>query len=384
MLRCVLLLYMYMCCVLHCESKCSTTILTTCEKVDDLKRYGKPFWKTVLVENDKCTRGKKSENEEILKFGAFNSSCNIEQLYVSKRLNDIEQDSFYCLNNLRYLKLWGNIIKVIRHKAFSQLQRLDVLDLQENSVENLAHGFCKDSAIREINLSSNKLTNIQVDMLNSPTFERIILAHNQISFIAPNAFDGALLFLDLSHNFMETIDPNAFGNQRNIRELDLSHNKIQNLDKRLAMESLEFLDVSHNEIREIQAEVFKDMASLQRLHLNNNRLKSFPPGLLSGLDLKVFHIHRNRLTGLHEPGLARLDEVSIGANPWKCSCLLQILQFINEHNINQLKCDSEFISDGNNPVCVVDKASKCDGSDLTSDHDLLQFHDSVQHYKCEK
>lgn len=377
-------MHVYVCCFLQCESKCSTTILTTCEKLDDLKRYGKSSWKIVLVENDRCTRGMKSENEEVLKFGSFNSSCNLEQLYISKRLNDIEQDSFYCLNNLRYLKVWGNMLKVIRHRAFSQFQKLDVLDIQENSVENIAHGFCKDSAIREINLSSNKLSNIQVDMLDSPVLERIALAHNQISFIAPNSFNEALLFLDLSHNSMETIDPSTFGNQKNLRALDYSHNKIKNLDANLAMESLEALDVSHNQIQELRAELFKDMANLQRLYLNNNNLKSFPPSLFSGLDLKVFHVHRNRLTGLYAPELTHLTEVSIGGNPWKCSCLLQILQFVNEHKIGQLKCDREFISDGKNPVCLIDKVSKCDGSDLTNDRDLSQFHDFVQNYMCDK
>lgn len=378
------LLLVYICYVLQCESKCSTTILTTCEKIDDLKRYGKSSWKIVLVENDRCARGMKSENEEVLKFGAFNRSCNLEQLYISKRLNNIEQNAFYCLNSLRYLKIWGNVLKVIRHRAFSQFQKLDVLDIQDNSVENIAHGFCKDSAIREINLSNNKLSNIQVDMLDSPILEKIVLAHNQISFLAPNSFNEALLFLDLSHNALETIDSNAFGNQKNLRELDVSHNKIKNLYQNLAMESLEALDASHNQIQEIQAELFKDMANLRYLYLNNNNLKSFPQNFFFGLDLKALHVHRNSLTGLYAPSLTHLTEISIGGNPWKCSCLLQIMQFIGENKIGQLKCDSEFISDGNNPVCVIDKVSMCDGSDLTSDRDLSQFNDSVQHYRCEK
>lgn len=329
--------------------------MTVCDTVADVDRLGKTSWINLLVENDKCMRRGSNKNDEVIKSRAFSSAPNLETLFISQRLQNIEESAFEGLHKLKYLKLWGNVLKVLPRRSFSNFSQLDKLDLQDNLIENLVHGFCEGSYIREVDLSFNKLTNLQVNMLDSPDLEKIHLSHNDIQSIAPKAFGPGLISLDLSYNSLDTLPAESFINSNSLTALILHHNKLKQLGKLPGLDALEVLDICHNQINELPEDIFENTPNVKHLYLNNNQLKRISSNALSRIDLRTIHLHNNHLTGIDHvlgQGLKRLSEMSIGGNPWHCSCLQGIMMFISDNGVVQVKCDKDFISDGKNPVCV--------------------------------
>lgn len=366
--------------------KCATTFATTCEQVTDIARYAKPTWEALIIKNNECNSGRVKKNTAVLPAGAFNTTLHLEQLYIVEQLNSVESGAFAGLNNLQHLQLWGNVLKVLQRGMFANFHNLRKLDLRHNSIENLAHGFCEASSIKEIDLSFNSLTNIQVDMLDLSSLDTIKITHNRISFIAPKAFHSTLITLDLRYNEIEQFQDDTIQNLMNLKQLLISHNSVKSLPLLSALESLEILDLSHNAIDTLPSGAFSNLLELKRLLLDNNHLKVLQSGVFTRkLNVEALHLHRNNLTslsGLVGEALPKLKEITIGANPWYCQCLLTIIQHVENRRIRLTECEDQYLSDGSSPICVSTPAD-CE-KDLRLSEDVYEeFARAVEGYKCD-
>ena len=111
--------------------------------------------------------------------------------------------------------------------------------------------------------------------INEIYFDNLIeldLEHNQISFIEPNAliYVPELRLLNLKHNSIETISSNTLGNLTKLETLLLSYNQLKLIGSIDQLNSLRVLDLSFNsELSMIHPDVFKSCKHLRSLNISN-------------------------------------------------------------------------------------------------------------------
>lgn len=369
------------------DFKCVTTFATTCEHLSDISKYSTRNWDTLIIKANECNRGKVQKNNEVLTAGVFNTTSNLEHLYIVEKLNSIAPAASSGLQSLKYLKLWGNQLKVLRKGVFANFENLQKLDLRYNQIENLVHGFCENSFIREIDLSYNELTNIQVGMLDLESLEILKLSHNRLSFIAPNTFHAASIqILDLSYNNFVSFQTHTVENLFNLKQLLITHNKLETIALLTTLQSLQLLDLSYNNFETIHNEAFSQLPELKTLYLDNNNLKNLHPSIFT-TTIETLHLHKNNLTslpnGFINGTLLELKELTIGANPWFCNCLMEITQRVKRRKIQLTSCEEEYFSNGKSPVCVSIRGDCGEGRKLSEDV-YGMFASAVGNYKCER
>uniref|UniRef100_UPI003BB94F83 leucine-rich repeat and immunoglobulin-like domain-containing nogo receptor-interacting protein 4 n=1 Tax=Pogona vitticeps TaxID=103695 RepID=UPI003BB94F83 len=103
-------------------------------------------------------------------------------------------------------------------------------------------------------------------------------------------------FLDLSRNFLHTLQGGMFSRLRALKELDLSHNVISNIEHR----------------------AFNSLHNLMTLQLNSNRLDMISDGIFAGLpNLSVLDISENRILVFLDHSfkdLSNLRKLEVGGN----------------------------------------------------------------------
>lgn len=148
---------------------------------------------------------------------------------------------------LSSLDLSSNLIASIDW-SYNTFPRLQQLLLQNNMLQSLTFVSAVPS-LRVINLSGNKLSDAHVEVLcqmKLPHLTSLSLASNTLKKGPYIARFQTLELLDLSHNFISTIDKGSF-ECGNLKVLNLSYNSLRKLDN-VGTQSLLSLDVSHNRI----------------------------------------------------------------------------------------------------------------------------------------
>nr|XP_008107879.1 PREDICTED: opticin isoform X2 [Anolis carolinensis] len=104
--------------------------------------------------------------------------------------------------------------------------------------------------------------------------------------------------IDLTSNFISSVDEDSFRLLPSLQELVLPENKLTSLPE--LPKTLVQLDARFNMIQSsgIQPEAFKDLKRLQFLHLSDNKLEYIPVPLPEGL--RSLHLQNNHIQTLHE------------------------------------------------------------------------------------
>ncbi|XP_060629016.2 opticin isoform X2 [Anolis sagrei] len=104
--------------------------------------------------------------------------------------------------------------------------------------------------------------------------------------------------IDLTSNFISSVDEDSFRLLPSLQELVLPENKLTSLPE--LPKTLVQLDARFNMIQSsgIQPEAFKDLKKLQFLHLSDNKLDYIPVPLPEGL--RSLHLQNNHIQTLHE------------------------------------------------------------------------------------
>lgn len=185
---------------------------------------------------------------------------------------------------------------------------------------------------------------------NIPTTVRILdLSHNKLSTVTPDAFDGLkkLQILSLSYNTIsrKSIVMELFKDLANLEELYLNHNQVnkfyENVFTNLGnLKILDLSDMNNGIVKPIPREVFAPLKSLTDLRLNNDLLPSFnflPEGALP--KLQKLELARNGISIIAEGDFKYLEGTSIdnldlsgndltSIDP-SCFSGLKLLNFIN-------------------------------------------------------
>ena len=366
------------------KSICEKTHVNECEKVSDVDRFGQKTWENLVVSPHRCKKTDSHTLDEVLPPNAFSKVFNIDELIIVEKITGIDPGAFNGLKQLSLLRLYKNEIKIIPRNVFTNLH-IYKLDLQNNGIEYIAHELFQGSTISIINLSHNKLNNIQVNMLNLRSLEKIIITHNEIQSMAGDCFHENLEHLNMAHNSISQITEDVLKPLKNLKELNLSHNKFKGISLSYGLPSLETLDLSHNQIVVIEEGSFQRFWELKHLKLNHNYLTSISHKVFSiGNSITRIHLHYNAFMYIQEINarlLQKLEEFTIGGNPWACPCL-QIIQFFAQaNNITQPDCDLDYFSVGKSAVCVITKTT-CTFDEKLNQNDFQNFQNSLSPDLC--
>lgn len=317
-----------------------------------------------------------TEDDQMPLFVGFNS---LILLRISGcDLNRIDWQMFEKLQNLLYLILEDNNLKLIPDFAFYGVPNLKMLSLAKNHLLNLQ---ITDLAglleLEYLDLSYNNFS--QLSELSLPPFPKLKLANfknNPISVVFPNTFEVLNTTESIilgSEDTLLSLLTDSFAGLNNLRKLILNNLKIPifkreiltgipNLkeliltgnipeleyDSFVEVNLIEKLVLKNCNIHTISMDAFLGLSKLKLLDLSKNYLEYLAPGIFDDLvSLQELYLNHNKFTKLPKdifnsihPKLLRINE-----NPWHCSCDMSSWKPMIVNRIKQKtfkRCNSEF------------------------------------------
>ncbi|CAK8672992.1 unnamed protein product [Clavelina lepadiformis] len=111
-----------------------------------------------------------------------------------------------------------------------------------------------------------------------------------------------LKVINLSDNFIKSIQNGTLTRKEKLKQLDLSNNQIELIDKQgfKGAPRLMLLNLTNNQLTSIDPEVFQDIHWLEKLFLDQNHLGSLEMGWFVPLrKLKDLSVARNNISSIH-------------------------------------------------------------------------------------
>ncbi|XP_069694839.1 uncharacterized protein [Periplaneta americana] len=208
-----------------------------------------------------------------------------------------------------------------------------VLDCSYAALKEIPHIY--HSTTYMLNFKRNNLNELEEKAFVSKNIfqiEILRLDYCNISYIDVDAFNGLILFVELSltHNLLTELKVGTFKNMTHMEGLSLAYNRIENLEAGIFEDlvSLLWLELDHNLLNSLKSDVFTGLTNLYSLFLSDNRLSTLHPDVF---------IHLTKLAYLYLNGN---EELQIPSN----SSFLNILSvdelYISYCNVSRVKSKS--------------------------------------------
>ncbi|HEY1699962.1 MAG TPA: COR domain-containing protein [Trebonia sp.] len=178
-------------------------------------------------------------------------------------------------------------------EAIDDARRSGVLDLSGQNLASVPEWALQLSALRELKLDDNKLTELPPEIAGLPALEILDLSNNQLTSV-----------------------PAELGELRELRSLDLSDNTLDGLPDGLSgLSRLHSLILDRNRLSLIPRPI-PELTALEELWLEDNLLKELPAGIGRLRNLRQFRLSRNHLTSLPEQicSLGKLRTLRLDGN----------------------------------------------------------------------
>lgn len=163
----------------------------------------------------------------------------------------------FILSSIKNISLKDNKIKNFSKAEFSNLLKIEKIDISFNKLGNLPTLDIVDAKSTEINLSGNLFTSFPKQLKVSSKIKRLNLSNNNIAKFGEDDFEEfiSLEHLDLSNNQISYL-PSSIGNLKKLKSLVLSGNEISYLPKEFEnLVKLEVLELSGNPIEKTPVEI---------------------------------------------------------------------------------------------------------------------------------
>ncbi|CAH1158481.1 unnamed protein product [Phyllotreta striolata] len=262
-----------------------------------------------------------------LKSFALNTSDSLETLSLKNcQLETFDEDSTRKLTSLNDLVLSHNNIRNINSKALSHMSELSVIDLSYNKLTNLDDNvFAENRKLIKITLDGNDLQRLPNFYLNNNedfSLNTFSCKNCNLSALSSSVFENmeGMIYLELSQNKLKNVD-SSFEKITSLKLLDISHNDIEYLAPQAFVKNshLESLNIAGNPLISLNPEVFANNTDLRDIDARNASLER----LWSNYNRKVPSLHKillsgNQLSGLTEDDIKlmpKLEAIDLNHNP---------------------------------------------------------------------
>ncbi|XP_046902821.1 toll-like receptor 8 [Hypomesus transpacificus] len=264
---------------------------------------------------------------------------------------------FKSLPDLKYLDLSFNKIDLAYDNAFSELKKLEVIDLSYNphyfTVSGVTHNlnFLENlPALRVLNLSHNNIFTLTTKKMKSTSLRELQFVKNNLGTLWKDEsyyklFQNLvhLTYLDISFNFISSIPNKVFIHlPSNITKLSLSHNSLKEFQwhELKHFKELREINISFNSLDYVSAELSKFTQTLQLLDLSFNNIAQLSDGFLKGAkSLTTLDLSHNQLTLINQTTFLSSPEnylkiLYLQGNPFQCTCdLLEFILWIDNNDV---------------------------------------------------
>ncbi|XP_058811219.1 uncharacterized protein LOC131676112 [Topomyia yanbarensis] len=273
----------------------------------------------------------------------FEGMQDLEKLFLSSGIEDIQPDLFADLPNLKWLILRSNHVKLL-HNVFDNLTNLQILELGANQITELEPGLFKNQRkLRHLNLWRNQLRNITKESFRgAETLQELDLSVNAIESLNPDVFAllPDLTVLNLGFNRFTALPENLLSDNRNLKEFKFINNQapLQTLPdnflgnlpqlKTVILNRCSFthlpaslfrgssdithMDLSYNQLSSVPKLLLRDQLRLQDLNLAYNELEMLPDGLFENTkELLTLQLSYNRLYNLSANIFVSLEKLTV-------------------------------------------------------------------------
>uniref|UniRef100_A0A673Z6E5 Leucine-rich repeats and immunoglobulin-like domains 3 n=1 Tax=Salmo trutta TaxID=8032 RepID=A0A673Z6E5_SALTR len=262
----------------------------------------------------------------------------------------------------------NNRITQISLEQLRPLQRLETLDLSNNSIVDIKADSFPALPLKNLIMNNNRISTLETGcFVNlSSTLQILRLNRNRLSTIPAKIFQlPNLQHLELNRNRVRRVEGLTFHGLHALRSLKIQRNGISRLMDGAfwGLSNMEVLQLDYNNLTEVSKGWLYGLLTLQQLHLGHNAISRIRPDAWEFCQkLSELDISSNHLTRLEESsfvGLSLLDELHIGDN--RVSFIadgafrgLSHLQMLDLQN-NEI---SWTIEDMNGPFSALDKLRK--------------------------
>nr|CAD7441100.1 unnamed protein product [Timema bartmani] len=177
------------------------------------------------------------------------------------------------------LYLEGNGIRHIEPDTFRHLQNLSTVSLLDNNISNIhPDTFTYNSRLKVLILKGNYFHLAdRTTFLNSNSLLELVLSSCYIDYLPNEAFRGLpnLLSLKLDFNKLHWLNFYSFSPLTRLTELKLNDNKLESLrnyPKTPALMSLRNVDLSNNYLNTLEVDILEQMVNVVKLDLTSNHL----------------------------------------------------------------------------------------------------------------
>jgi len=204
--------------------------------------------------------------------------------------------------------------------------------------------FANVSKLEQLDLSYNYLNTIDINILNAlPKLSYLYLSHNQISEIIPGTLEkhSILQFLDLGNNKTEHLRSDIFNGLLNLRIMKLEFNKLQHFHPEtfVGLPYFAGLTLSFNYGLQIRTDHhFISSHYLKYLFISGCNISSVSVQTFAKVSaLQLIDLGNNNLRNLDISilkALPKLSKLYLYNNPLQCDCQLQeVWRWCQDHNI---------------------------------------------------
>ena len=268
----------------------------------------------------------------------------LQRLNLRKnRLRSILVDE---LISIEFLDLSQNYIEEVPAYWITHSDSLKFLNLGHNSIRMVSDHAFQKVTLSYLDLSHNILTRFH--SLGMVKIGTLVLSHNHISSISPDAFDHletVLEQLDLSYNQLTRLPNHTYPSFPALQHINFAHNALSHWLNNpppgnifVSFSHLQVLDLSFNNITTLPGSIVSHLHHLTTLHLDGNRISDLNQVPLSDMmSLAKLDLSNNSLRHVDTSclmGMQYLEQVDLSFNPFHCTCkLLPFLQWLNSTQV---------------------------------------------------
>ena len=177
-----------------------------------------------------------------------------------------------------------------------ELSSLEMLNLMDNSLEELSPGIDKLTNLQDLSISTNHFSVLSPGLFSIPSLRRLDLSINNLTAIPTEIGQLTNLEkLDLADNKLQILSAEV-GRLTNLKELNLSFNLLTVLPCEIgSLTKLESLDLTNNSLVELPVGI-KNLSNLKYLDISENQLTKLPSSIISQFNNRL-RDRRNKISG---------------------------------------------------------------------------------------